>query len=218
MAKEILDVMIELSKRRGRTTTSELAKNLGSSQQTISRKIRYLEKANLIHRTSQHRGQIITFTDKGLSFMRKKYLELRDIVERSGQSGISFGGHLISGSGEGTYYVSQDKYFMQFHDKLGFRPFLGTLNIRMKNVQDIKSKDEMMKTKPTTITGFTKEKRTFGNIISYPCVINRRVKGAVIIPERTHHPMDVVEIISPVDLRKELSLKDNDYVHLEIRQ
>ncbi|MCK5022939.1 MAG: CTP-dependent riboflavin kinase [Candidatus Aenigmarchaeota archaeon] len=217
MAKEILDILIELSKRKGNVTTSALAKKLDSSQQTISRKIRYLETHGLIGRTSQHRGQIITITDKGISFMRKKYIELRNIIERSGEDAISFGGNLVSGSGEGSYYVGQDKYFMQFHEKNGFRPHLGTLNIRMKSVHDIKAKIEMQKRKPILIKGFERNKRTFGNILSFACVINKKIKGAVIIPERTHHPSDIVEIISPVNLRKELSLKDNDYVHIEVR-
>lgn len=217
MASGNLDILLELSKRKGKVTTSTLANIIGSSQQTVSRKIRLLEKQGMINRTSHHKGQFINLTDNGMKFLRKRYLDLRDIVERSGEPGVSFGGNLISGSGEGKYYVSQDKYFMQFHDKLGFRPFLGTLNIKMKTLHDLKSKNEIEKTKPILVKGFREEDRTFGDIHSYPCVINRKIRGAVVIPERTHHPSDIVEIIAPVDIRKELSLKENDYVHVELR-
>lgn len=217
MAFNTIDVLIELSKQKGKVTTSKLGGRLGSSQQTISRKIRELEKQGLIHRTSHHKGQVISLTDKGMSFMRKRYLEMRDIMDRSETPGISFGGNLITGSGEGGYYIGQGKYFMQFHDKLGFRPFLGTLNIKMKSVHDIKAKNELEKMKPIIVSGFKKDKREFGDIRCYSCVVNRRTRGAVIIPERTHHPSDVVEVIAPVDLRKSLSLKDNDYVHVELR-
>lgn len=217
MKIEKLDVLLELSKRKGKITTSTLAKKLGSSQQTISRKIRELENQRMIARTSHHRGQLITLTGEGTKFLRKKFLELREVVELSKSEGASFGGNLVSGSGEGRYYVGQDEYFLQFHDKLGFRPFLGTLNIRLKSVHDIRTKNEMDRIKPIVIKGFKKEKRTFGDIHCYPCVVNRRIKGAVVIPNRSHHPPDVIELIAPVYLRKTLSLNENDYVHVEVR-
>ncbi len=217
MKTDILDVLIELAKRKGKITTTTLSKKLGSSQQTISRKIRELEGQGMIARTPHHNGQVIALTEKGRGFLRKRFLELRDIIEYSKGEGISFGGNLVSGSGEGRYYIGQDKYFLQFHDKLGFRPFLGTLNIRMKSVHDIRTKNEMEKIKPIVVEGFKKEKRTFGDIQCYSCVVNRRVKGAVVIPDRSHHPPDVLEVIAPVYLRKTLSLKENDYVHVELR-
>ncbi|UCC91742.1 MAG: CTP-dependent riboflavin kinase [Candidatus Aenigmatarchaeota archaeon] len=217
MKTDVLDVMVELSRRKGKVTTDSIARKLGSSQQTISRKIRELESRGMITRTSHPKGQFISLTIEGMRFLRKRYLELRDVIERSKESGISFGGHLISGSGEGRYYVGQDEYFLQFHDKLGFRPFLGTLNIRLKTTHDINAKNEMEKIKPVVVEGFKKEKRTFGDIRCYPCIVNRRTRGAIVIPERSHHPSDVIEVIAPVYIRNTLSLKDNDYVHVEVR-
>lgn len=217
MKAGIFDVMTELARKKARITTLELARRLGSSQQTVSRKIRELESLGFIERQTTSKGQLIAFTEEGMKFLRKRYLDLKDIMERSKMEAISFGGALVSGSGEGHYYVSQEEYFLQFHEKLGFRPFLGTLNVRLRNIHDIKTKDEMERMKPIIVKGFKKENRAFGDIRCYHCVINRRVKGAIVIPERSHHPVDVVEIIAPVFLRKNLSLKDNDYVHVEVR-
>ncbi|MCD6591066.1 MAG: DUF120 domain-containing protein [Candidatus Aenigmarchaeota archaeon] len=216
MKTDVLDILIQLAKRR-KITTSSLARKIGSSQQTISRRIRELERHGMIEREICPKGQIITLTGDGRKFLRKKYMELREVMEFSKEPGISFGGNLVSGSGEGRYYVGQDEYFIQFHEKLGFRPFLGTLNVRLKSITDMKAKSEMEKVKPIVIKGFKKGNRTFGDIRCYPCVINRKIKGAVVIPERSHHPPDVLEILSPVYLRKTLSLKDNDYVHVELR-
>jgi riboflavin kinase len=217
MKCEMLDVLIEIVKRKSKITTLDLAKKLGSSQQTMSRKIRELESLGIIERETVSKGQFISLTDDGMKFLRKKYLELREVVEHTKSEALSFGGILVSGSGEGKYYVGHDEYFLQFQDKIGFRPFLGTLNIRLKTVHDVKAKDEMEKMKPIIIRGFKKDNRSFGEIRAYHCIINRNIKGAVVIPERTHHPSDIVEIISSVDLRKALSLKENDYVHMEIR-
>jgi riboflavin kinase len=217
MKCEMFDVLIELAKKKTRVTTLNMAKRLGSSQQTMSRKIRELESLGLIERETAAKGQFVSLTDEGAKFIRKKYLELREIVERPKTESIAFGGLLVSGSGEGRYYVGQDEYFLQFHEKLGFRPFLGTLNVRLKTVQDVKAKNEMENMRPITIRGFKKDNRTFGDIRSYPCMINRKARGAVIIPERTHHPTDIVEIIASEDLRKSLGLKEDDYVHVEMR-
>lgn len=217
MKADMIDVLTELAKRKSKITTADLARRIGSSQQTMSRKIRELEAKGLIERETVSKGQFVSLTEDGMKFLRKKYLDLRDVVEHSKVEGISFGGALVSGSGEGIYYVGQDEYFLQFQDKLGFRPFLGTLNIRLKSVHDIKAKDEMERMKPIIVKGFMKENRAFGDIRSYPCIINRKIRGAVIIPERTHHPSDIVEIIAPVDIRKTLSLRENDYVHVEVK-
>jgi len=217
MKCEMLDVLVELAKKKSRITTMNLARKLGSSQQTMSRKIRELESMGLIERETVAKGQLISLTDEGVKVIREKDLELRDIAELSKHETIAFGGVLVSGSGEGKYYVGQDEYFLQFHEKLGFRPFLGTLNIRLKSMVDARMKAEMEKIKPVIIHGFNRDNRSFGAIRSYPCIINRKAKGAVIIPERTHHPSDIVEIIAPVDVRKALSLRENDYVHVEIR-
>jgi riboflavin kinase len=43
-------------------------------------------------------------------------------------------------------------------------------------------------------------------------VLINGVPGAVVIPDRTHYPKDLLEIVSPVKLRDELKLKDGDGV------
>lgn len=218
MAFDEFGVLVEIAKRKGRITTSRLARDMRSSQQTISRKIRGLERKGYIERKVAPNGQLISVTPEGRKEMRKRFMELKGIVERQDTGGISFGGHLLSGSGEGRYYIGQDDYFLQLQDKLGFRPFLGTLNIKLKRMSDVNSRHEMEGTRPVLIKGFRKGDREFGDIKCYPCTVNRRFRGAVILPQRTHHPRDIVEVIAPVCLRKELSLSDDDYVHLEVRE
>jgi riboflavin kinase len=64
-----------------------------------------------------------------------------------------------------------------------------------------------------TIKGFSTSKRSFGNLAC--CKI--RIKGieaAIVIPERTRHPDDIIEVIAPVHLRDKLKIKDNDKVKI----
>jgi len=44
----------------------------------------------------------------------------------------------------------------------------------------------------------------------------REVRGALVFPERTHHPDDVVEFISDVRVRDQLGLKDGDTVVVSV--
>jgi riboflavin kinase len=54
-----------------------------------------------------------------------------------------------------------------------------------------------------------------GSLKCFPCLING-AHGAIAIPERTHHGPEVLEIISPFNLRDRLGLKDGDCVKVEV--
>ena len=62
-----------------------------------------------------------------------------------------------------------------------------------------------------TITG----KASFGKIDCYRCVIGG-LPGAVIFPEMSVHGLQVIEVISPFNLRKKLSLVDGSKVSVEM--
>jgi CTP-dependent riboflavin kinase len=38
--------------------------------------------------------------------------------------------------GKGTYFMSQDIYIKQFQEKLHFKPFVGTLNIKLEKMEE----------------------------------------------------------------------------------
>jgi len=53
-------------------------------------------------------------------------------------------------------------------------------------------------------------------VVCYRVLINQKVDGAVVIAQRTHHGQEILEVISEVNLRARLKLKDNDLVTLTI--
>ncbi|MEM1519284.1 MAG: DUF120 domain-containing protein, partial [Pyrobaculum sp.] len=57
--------------------------------------------------------------------------------------------------------------------------------------------------------------RTYGGVRLFKAKI-RGVETAVVIPERTHHSSDVIEIIAPMKLRDVLSLRDGEKIEIEI--
>ena len=206
-------VLIEIEKqsRTGNITTSSLAKPLGYSQQTISRKVRVLESQGFVVRRPKGRGHDIELTDKGKNELRSLYVSLSDLLSKPGR--LKFEGILISGAGEGKYYMSLEGYKKPIKRIIGFTPYPGTLNLVIdeRELHLIIS----LKEKSGRINGFRDKSRAYGEIRVKKCMIGKQ-KGALLFPDRTHHPENVVEIISPFFLRKKLNLEDNDKITIEV--
>ncbi len=204
---ELLSAILRLKKET--ISTTELAPLLNISQQSASRKLRDIESKGLIKRELCSKGQKITVLDKGHELINTVLDELKEATSNSATTPKKFTGHVTSGSGEGSYYLSQSQYHTQLTAKLGFSPFKGTLNLEIRDNQSLKNKEKFLLAPPITINGFTTSKRTFGQLLCYRCTINK-MPVAIIIPQRTHHNKKIVEIIAKDNLRKTLNLKDND--------
>jgi len=191
-------------------TTTDLAKLLGASQQTASRHLIELEKIGLIHRVRLGRRESIKIMPSGAKQLDNMFLTLRRAFEMK-KTEFVFEGVVFSGLGEGAYYMSQDGYKKQFVDKLGFSPYPGTFNLRVRkeNQEDVR----MLEASPfILIEGFTDGKRSFGPAKCFHGRIADKFACGLISPVRTHYQGDVVEIISSEYLRKALHVKDGDPV------
>jgi riboflavin kinase len=193
-------------------TTTELAKLLSSSQQTASRHLIELEKLGLIHRVRLGRRESIKITSGGIKHLNDMFLTLKRAFEMKTAETV-FEGVLFSGLGEGAYYVSQPGYKKQFVEKLGFEPYAGTLNLRVR--KEDQEEVRLLEASPfTLIEGFANGNRSFGPAKCFQAEIADKVEGALIFPVRTHYAGDVVELISPQYLRRLLHLKDGDTVRI----
>ncbi|HDM23861.1 hypothetical protein DRO02_02700 [archaeon] len=197
-------------------STVTLAEMLNTSQQTASRYLTQLSKLGYIIRRMYKRGQYIRITKAGEEALLEVYRDLRAIFERP--KIIEIEGEVFTGLGEGKYYLSIPYYVKQIVEKLGFEPYPGTLNIRIKDEKSLMNRLLMETFKPTAyIHGFSNGKRTYGSAKCYLAAVNSFEEAAVICIERTHYGKDVVEIIAPVCLREKLNLKDGDIVKVKIR-
>lgn len=194
-------------------TTRELGTMLGVSQQTASRRITECERAGLIRRLHTPEGTSLQLTERGQSHLRNVLTELQ-IAFSPPTEKIVIEGIVTNGLGEGAYYV--DIYATRFQEALGFRPFAGTLNIRVVREDSRNALVAMKNTPPLVVRGFSHEGRTFGDVICYRVRVQEQVEGAVVIAQRTHHDKDVLEIIAPVNIRTTLGLKNNDMVQLVV--
>jgi riboflavin kinase len=195
-------------------TTVDLARSLNVSQQTASRHLIGLQALGLIRRTRGTRREAIRMTAKGSEELNKMHVRLKAIFELEPRE-VVLEGTLFSGIGEGAWYVSRSGYRRQFAEKLGFDPFPGTLNLRLRRQYD--DERRLLETLPhIQIDGFRDGDRTFGPVTCYGAKINDLEDGALISAVRTHYGSDVIELIAPCNLRARLGLKDGDIVKVRI--
>ena len=201
-----IDDYISLSSR-------ELGEMLDMSQQSASKRILELLENNLIDRDLGARKQRIKITSIGQDALRREYNDYRRIFELTDH--IILHGNVRDGMGEGGYYINQPGYMRQFEEKLGYRPFFGTLNVAIDK-DDVGKLDIVKNTAGILIEGFTDDKRTFGDVIAYRAKI-RNTDCAIVIPARSQY-VDVIEIICKYHLRRTLSLSTGDRldVHVEL--
>ncbi|MDD1719324.1 MAG: DUF120 domain-containing protein [Methanoregulaceae archaeon] len=190
-----------------------LGGTLGASPQTASRRLQSLERQHCIARTAKPDGQYITITKEGEEELRREYAEYRRIFER-GSPRYRLTGHVVTGLGEGRYYMGLPPYRQQFLEHLGFEPYPGTLNLRL-DAQSIRVRRELDRHEWVPIAGFVADGRTFGSAKCLPCRI-ADIPCGIVVPGRTHYPEDVIEVVSPIELRPRLGLADMDQVTVEI--
>jgi riboflavin kinase len=192
-------------------TTSACAKEMNISQQSVSRKILILDKYKYISRSMGVKSQKIKITEEGLTVLKKEMIDYMKIFEIN--NNIELEGRVVSGLGEGYYYMKEKNYRDQIIQKLNIEPFLGTLNVKVNS--DYLPKLELIRAaQGIVIEGFKTEDRSFGDVIAYHAKIEE-INAALIIPDRTHYT-DIIEIISNIKLRDFFKLKDGDLIKITI--
>jgi riboflavin kinase, archaea type len=111
-------------------------------------------------------------------------------------------GRVVSGLGDGAKHV--EKYMPHLENTLGLTFHPGTLNIIAQKVPEF--------------NGFKKYSITPVDMGAVDCYLARiyDIECAIVIPQRTAHDPDIVEIIAPVNLRETLSLKNGDEIVCEL--
>ncbi len=119
---------------------------------------------------------------------------------------IELNGRVFSSRGEGKKFLELSWVKQQIKQKLGFTPYPGTLNIKLseKSVTHKKLLENAASTKVYPAEGYHS-----GILIK---AFIGKLECAIVIPEVTGYPNEVLEIIAPANLRETLQLKDGDEV------
>jgi len=209
MLKEL--ALLGAINNRVEISSLELANQLETSQQTASRYVLELDKLDLITLEMCIKKQLIQITENGADILKEEYMQYKHIFELPQK--IRFDGYLVSGMGEGTYYLAQKGYINQFHHHCGFKPFPGTLNVKIPQIE--KNKLRLIKKFPgLEIEEFETTNRTFGAVKCFNATVNE-TDCVLVLPARGHYSK-ILEFISPDNLRKKLDIEDGDPIHIII--
>ncbi|MEM2846799.1 MAG: DUF120 domain-containing protein [Nitrososphaerota archaeon] len=196
-----------------KTSTAALAGELGISQQSVSRLLMELAREGLIEKESSGRSMIIRLTDEALELALSLYAKLKEILESPSEMILT--GRVFTGLGEGAYYIQIPFYMRQFEEKLGFKPYPGTLNLKLIRRDDVLRRALVERAARIEIERFSDGRRSYGGARCIKARVGEE-DAAIIFIERTHYPRDVIEILSPVCLRERLGLKDGDIVSVRV--
>jgi len=199
-----------------KVTTDSLGKSIGKSQQAASKHLLELETNQFIERIISGRNISVKITTKGFSEMVKLSVTLQKSLNSS-PSHVELKGTLVSGMGEGAYYMSLKGYTQQFKSKVNYIPFPGTLNVKLDKKVYQEAIKQFTGLDGIIINGFSDGKRTYGWVKCFHAKINKSIDCELIILERTHHDESIIELISRVCIRKLGKLKDGSKITIKIQ-
>ena len=215
-------------------TSVQISRVIGKSQQTTSKGLIDLEMDGFIERLKNNRKFKIKVTAEGFEIVTTLYELIEKSLKQSRIKQVIFKGKIVSGMGEGSYYMSLNGYKKQFKEKLGYEPFPGTLNLRLEEKIYMDRKKELTNFPSIYIDRFKDENRTYGWVKCYPAFLtleNERncdtykdkvkddttlvnLTSAILALERTHHDNRLLEIISPYCIKETANVKNGDIVKI----
>jgi len=146
-------------------------------------------------------------------------IKLSTILQSSLESAPSYvelKGTLVSGMGEGAYYMSLKGYTKQFEKKIGYIPFSGTLNVKLNQKKHTEAVRQFDALDGILIDGFSDERRTYGWVKCFKAKLNKSVDCDLIRLERTHHDPSIIELISKRSIRKTAKISDGSKITIRI--
>lgn len=197
---------------------SNIAADLEVSTQTVSRRLRQLEDAELIDRTRTNEGQRISLLPAGIDALRDEYEEYRAIFNSVPE--VTLHGRATSGMGRGRHFIQLEGYNTQFENKLGYSPYPGTFNVELDD-ECIPTRSLLALVPSVQIESWEAEDNSYGAAVCYPVSVadaggNNHVEGHILIPDRTDHAASQLEVISAVKFREELGITDGDEVSIRV--
>jgi riboflavin kinase len=124
-----------------------------------------------------------------------------------------FEGAVLSGVGEGAYFLGLGWVQDAIRRIAGFDPYPGTLNVRLLDTDALVRWREIRKSAGASLT--PPDPQACGGRL-LPALVEGQIRAAVVIPDVTRYADEVLEVIAPVRLRTHLGLQDGDRVRISL--
>lgn len=207
------------SEQQTRVTSHEVSKRLGIPERTVSRRVETLGAAGYLTRDSQSDEPVISITDEGLGALAAEYMELVGLFRPEGR--LVLCGQATDGLGKGSQFIALEGYADQFVERLGYEPFEGTFNVELDDTS-VAIRGGFKQLEGTQIDGWESGDRSYGPVTCYSATVET-ADGAthepahVIVPERTEHGSDQLELIADIRLRDELDIETGEVIAVHVK-
>jgi riboflavin kinase len=218
-SEKTLVTLLELARMGAAYTYADIPSGrlgsvLGLTQQAASRRLIDLETAGLVSRAHTGRSLRVRLTPAGLGAVRSFYGELTDVIEKT-RARLTFTGRVFSGMGKGRYYVGHPEYQKRFELALGYRPYPGTLNVKLEDKKFVEQLKSLRFMGGIRVEGFTRGDEGFSALTCFNGTLSGE-RITLLFIDITHYNESVVELISPAYLRGKFKLRDEDTISFTV--
>jgi CTP-dependent riboflavin kinase len=125
----------------------------------------------------------------------------------------SISGKIVSGVKQGAFFTQLDWFQEQCQEKLGFKPYAGTLNLEI-SVDDVPKIETL---EQEAEIEFIPPDSNFCSGKAYPVMVEG-IRAAIVLPaeEVRVHGENIIEIICDLKLKDALEVDDGNFVTLTI--
>lgn len=129
-------------------------------------------------------------------------------------------GIIFSDLGQAASFMALGWVQTALQQRLGFKPFPATLNVRPKDAADAQVWCRMRGNSAgislgRANDGFCKARLYPIELVVQSATEQNKMPGAILLPEVTDYPNDKIEIVAPVRLKKHFGLQDGDQLTWE---
>lgn len=137
------------------------------------------------------------------------------------ETALTLSGEVTTGMGKAQEFLSLPGYVAQFKERLGYEPYPGTLNVTLTG--DLDSRLRVATFDSVPIDSWELDDQSFGGAECYPCHLATRTTETyddayILVPDRTDHADDKLELVAPDRLRDRLDLTDGDELVITLGQ
>ncbi|MBI4529178.1 MAG: CTP-dependent riboflavin kinase [Deltaproteobacteria bacterium] len=122
-------------------------------------------------------------------------------------------GVIFSDLGQAASFMSLDWVQNLLQEKVGFKPYPATLNLRLESATEIRQWKLIREENPGL--DFPPADAGFCSARLFLVEIAGRIPGAVLLPEVKDYPANKIELVAPVHLKEILGLQDGGSLTLE---
>jgi CTP-dependent riboflavin kinase len=129
-------------------------------------------------------------------------------------------GIIFSDLGQAASFMALGWVQTALQQRLGFKPFPATLNVRPKDAADaqvwyrVRGNSAGISLGPAN-DGFCKARLYPIEVVVPSGVKPEKIAGAILLPEVKNYPNDKIEIVAPMRLKEHLGVQDGDQLTWE---